>query len=35
VWQRTQAGYARLGSDDVTALRQRFRERGRENVLDA
>jgi fatty-acyl-CoA synthase len=35
VWIRTPAGYARLGAADAAAIRDRFRARGRENVLDA
>jgi fatty-acyl-CoA synthase len=34
VWLRTKSGYRPLGADDVRAIRERFRERGRENVLD-
>lgn len=35
VWLREASGsYRRLGADDVTALRARFRARGRERVLD-
>jgi len=35
VWRRSEAGYARLGPDEVAAIRERFRARGRENVLEA
>jgi len=35
VWLRTRSGYARLTSDEVAQIRQRFRARGRENALDA
>ncbi|HEY8120601.1 MAG TPA: AMP-binding protein [Myxococcota bacterium] len=35
VWQRTKTGYRALTSDDAAQIRQRFRARGRENVLDA
>jgi fatty-acyl-CoA synthase len=35
VWQRTKSGYAPLTSDDVAQIRQHFRARERENVLDA
>ena len=35
VWLRTKAGYRVLTSDDITHIRQRFRERERENLLDA
>ena len=35
VWLRTDAGYARLTPEAARAIRERFRARGRENVLDA
>jgi fatty-acyl-CoA synthase len=35
VWQRTKSGYARVTPEDAAAIRERFRARGRENVLDA
>jgi hypothetical protein len=35
LWLRTQAGYRALTPDDVAEIRQRFRARGRESVLDA
>jgi fatty-acyl-CoA synthase len=35
VWLRTDSGYRALTPEDVAGLRQRFRARGRENVLDA
>jgi fatty-acyl-CoA synthase len=35
VWLRTEAGYAPLTSDGVARIRERFRARERENVLDA
>jgi fatty-acyl-CoA synthase len=35
VWWRTESGYRRLTLDDVARIRQRFRARSRENVLDA
>jgi fatty-acyl-CoA synthase len=35
VWLRTKSAYAPLTPDDAAQIRQRFRARGRENVLDA
>ena len=35
VWLRTKSGYRALTSDDQAVIRQRFRARGRESVLDA
>jgi fatty-acyl-CoA synthase len=35
VWLRTESGYAPLTSDGVARIRERFRARERENVLDA
>jgi fatty-acyl-CoA synthase len=35
VWLRSGAGYTQLGPDEVAAIRQRFRARGRENVLES
>jgi fatty-acyl-CoA synthase len=35
VWARTDSGYRPLDSDAAAAIRQRFRARGREGVLDA
>jgi fatty-acyl-CoA synthase len=35
VWLRTKTGYRRLDADDAREIRERFRARGREHVIDA